>query len=314
MEKNEKKYWLENLFDLESITKFIRIIPKTFGSPTNVSFVHNGKGYNITKSNKEIKMSCNDGRELSIVIKELSNSTISGVEEKSINIAVEYKLLDSFLQLYKGMHNTILTDLEDFDAYEMSTNLCFLSCSNGNMLQLYKDFTRDGIDNFTFTKNGIQYKDYLISYDCEKVISARGRILPSKEEIEKFSLENEQKSYLELLNSSNLDSRTKEVLINLFNLDEIVKEYKEVLDLYNNRLTSLKTALIFYQALVDGTVEEYLFTREELDLFLEKLTEALKDKISEYDDIDVLGEARKLVKSISDKGIEILKKIMDEIQ
>lgn len=304
---DEKKYCLENLFDLECIAKLLRIIAKTKGANEDIAFEYDGKLYNVKKDYNSVKLCCSDDRYL-----EISARTMKESDGIYTSIIVSYLLLNSDLTLYKNIRDNRLSDLVDLETFQMAkSNFCVLHHFVGNLPLSYKDFTDNSIDKYMFTEDGIKYKNYLISKDCEKVISADGKTLPSKEEIEKFSFEEEKEKYLELINNSNLDASIKKMLIEKYNDEDLSKLYKEVLDLYR-MLPGLKDAIRFQKALVDGSVENYLFSKDELDLFISKLTIALKDKMDEYDDFDVIEEAKKFVKTLSDVGRDIINSLFDE--
>ncbi len=309
---DKKRYWLENLFDYERIAKLIRILPKTLNSDVDINFDYEGKKYTVTKNNKEIYLLCDDGRNLRLYANSCRSTGEFGGEFDITNVVVTYLLFNSRVVLYKGIENAKLTDLEDIETYQMADiDYCTFDNIECGFIQSFNYFTENSIDGFVFTKNGIQQRDYLISPDCEKVLSVNGKDLPPKEEIENFSVKKERAKYNKLINDSKLDSRTKEELIKNFNIDELSKQYEEVLELYNKKLPSLKDAVLFQRALVDGSIEDHLYSKEELDLFINELTKALKDKITEYDDFDILEETKKLVKSLSDMGLEALRKFLD---
>lgn len=290
-----KRYWLENLFDYDGIAKLISILPKTLGSNANVSFEYDGKEYNIEKTDKKIKISCNDGRLFGV---SASTSEVNGEYGGwyyLTGVRTAYKLFDATLEAYKGIENKELTDLEDYDTYKRgSFNYCHLCVLVGHYLHFLYDFYANRVDGFEFTDQGIEYHDYLITNDCERVISKNGIDLPSKEQIE-ISLKKKKKNYKKSVKGSDFDSCVKEVL-----------------DLYNDKLPSLKPAIKLHHALVDGSIQNYLFSKEEFAMFYKKLAVALRKVITEYNDKEILDETKKLIKSLSSSGRTTLRRYLDE--
>ena len=309
---DDKRYWLENLFDLERIAKLIRILPKTVNANVDTSFEHDGKVYFINKTDSDIILKCSDGRELDIKAYSSRVDGDFGGFYDLTRVSCKYRLLDSVIELYKEMDNMTLDEFEEIKM--ASDGCCLFSHVVNGYVQSFRNFSTNNIDDYKFTKDGIVYHNYLISKDCEKVIDKYG--VPIPENLDKFSsfFKKYTDSFLKMLNCDELFYNARDEIIKDFEVENISSHYDEIKTLNDIKLPGLKYAIKFRDAIFDGSIEDYLFSGEELDLFTNELTNKLKSQIDDYDDSELIDEAKKLVKALSEKGIEILKKIIDSVE
>ena len=317
MKNENKEFYLRGLFDYYRINKFISVLAMTAGTDLEKTFEYNGKTYTIKKNDSNIDLLCDDGRDL-LIYGSTCRDLIPQIGESASKITfirANYRINNSHLVYSKSIENVDLLDLVSPDSisYGLTEEYCNFQTSGSGFLDLLTHFSKNCAGGYDIVENGYKYKDCLISKDCQKVVSKNGVSLPSKETFMNFTYEKERKEWSKLLktiNDSKLDSHIKKEIIKNSKAIDLIEDFEEVKELYR-RLPSLEEAVKFHKALYDGSINNYTYSSEELDLFISELTNELQDTIIEFNDKILLDNAKKMVKSLSNKGLSKLEKMIN---
>lgn len=304
------KYELINLFDLDSICSMVKLLSQTVGHNLNISFNHSEKRYTINKNDYSIVLSCSDGREFKTKVGTIPVRNELGCT-KYIDIDCFYKISDNAsLRYIKGLENTTFDDLKDLEPYRLSrkafTNFLV---ANDNYVDSFCSFTDNKIDEYTINVDNIKYRDYLISKDCSSIISLNGKTIPTKESLDNYDIVEEKRIFYSIINNSNLNPHTKEMLKNNFNEDELLSYKKDILKVYN-KLPSIKKAIEFKDCLFSNEIKKYIFTKDEMAMFDDVLINTYEGKLEKREEDLIADGIKILVKTIYDSADDIIKKII----
>ena len=306
------KFELINLFDLDSICSMVKLLPQTIGHDLNSSFYRGDKRYTINKNDNSIVLSCSDGREFKIKVNTIPVKNELGCTNY-IDIDCFYKISDNAsLRYIKGLENTTFDDLKDLESYRLSrkafTNFLV---ANDNYVDSFSSFTDNKIDEYTISTDYIKYRGYLISRDCSNIISLNEKRVPSKESLDNYDINEEKRIFYSIVNNSNLNPHTKEVLKNNFNEEELLSYKKDILKVYN-KLPSIKKAIEFKECLFGNEIRKYLFTNDEMAMFDDVLINTYEGKLEKSEEEIIADGIKVFVKTIYDGADEIIKKIIGQ--
>lgn len=317
MKDDNKEFCLRELFDTERIGKLISVIPTTIGTDAQKTFEYNGKNYTIKKNDRYISLLCDDGRKLKIY-GHTSKDLIPECGESASEITyltTSYRINNSRVIWAKAFENKDLIDFinpEAYKSYGTSQYCHFETCVTGPIVP-FNHFTANSIDGIYIDDDGIKNGEYLISKDCENIISKDGVKLPPKEVFTNFSYKSAQKETLKILktiNDTKLNTHIKNEIIERFSIYGLINDYNKVKELYN-KLPSLKEAMKFQKTLYDDSIKNYIYNSDELDLFINELNLLLGDTIADYNDKQLLADAKKMVKALSNRGLDSLERMIN---
>ena len=177
---------LKEKFDYCSMSKILTVLFRT-NSNLSTSFKNNGKNYNIVRINTSISSSitmfCSDGREIYALLNPFINSIYIS------NKIFDHSSIDfDFYVSLKMCDDILLGECDGKYLKEALKNIRYLINNRNAFFNFIgMDKAKENIDDqephLLVTKNGIKVKNkYLISHDCEKIIS-----IDDKEEIDTIS-------------------------------------------------------------------------------------------------------------------------------
>ena len=280
MDKEENMKLL-SLFDLNSLCSIVNILPKSKGVNKSVSFDILKNMYTITINDGSYIIKCNDGRELAINgwIDTITTGDEYGLDEDACGcISIIYKMFDNSKVVlnkrwigpkwynYNSFENVTLEDFAKASFTREATpgvNFYTKLEENGDsyLIARYPD-------NYSYTgeitKNGIILDRCVMSPDLDKIITFDNEIAPSEEEVRSFDGEKEEKRIIDLINNSDLSSKTKEFLIEDVDISNVKDYYKDLLFYYDNVLPLTRKANVIGNKLKNGEAHKWLFTKDEL--------------------------------------------------
>jgi hypothetical protein len=280
MNKEENNKLLE-LYDLNSFCKIVNLLPNSTNVNDTLSFDMNNKSYKVTIKDGSFIIKCNDGRELTVNgwLETITIGDECDLDQYACGrIQIIYKMSDdSKIVLSNQMIGPKWYKYESFaivNQDDITKNVIF--GRKNPSVSFFTKIKRDGEyfliarypDCYSYTgeitKNGIILDRCVMSPDMDRIITFDDKVAPSEKEIRNFDGEKEERRINNLINNSDLSSKTKETLIEDIDISNVKAYYENLLFYYDNVLPLAKKTYMVGNKLKDGEAHKWLFTEEEL--------------------------------------------------
>lgn len=236
-----------------------------------------GKPISFRKKNNKLDISSPDGRKMSIAInyseKEERDYQNRKIVYTSHEVHVTYYLADG-RKIVLSNDMPLERGYEGFKRVQRHDLLRGLNCKYFDKegkelasfsLELEKICLKDNNRVCSFSEEGINYCNKLISLDGEDVLSISGTPIPAIEDLQSFDVEKEKQRIVKLRDESeNLHPFTREVLDDSLRLlDRKERTTKDILSFYQNELGDVRRAIEIRNK-VEDALDKETFKADEL--------------------------------------------------
>ena len=230
----------------------------TLGRTTNIESLNkeyevDGITYSCIKDGNNLVITSSDGRAMSIGI-----NAYTIVDDKNPDIKYDHHEVNIDYYLSNGERINLFNDIGLYEGYDQYENVARHDLMKGLVLTYIDKYCRkvatfnldtSRIDlpnhkTFEFTPEGIKYGNKTLSLDGKELILIGSEKASSKEEAERFDIEDERKMIDSFINGYDLHEYSKEVLRDAYtNLDRKDWYAKEITRFYNEDLKDVRKAI-----------------------------------------------------------------------
>lgn len=281
----------KEIFDFNSLCKILTIMCHKC-EDNNISIVSNDKNYNFEIKNTPLctimTISCSDGRKMSVEF-----------DSSSKDIEVSHEIFDdTCLEFHIQCNSDMVYSIknETCDENYLKDNITRTVFRIKDLYSSFDFFGTEGIGELVygsayvvFTKNGIEVLNkYLISNDCEKLISIDHKPASTLEDAEGFDFKEERRKYVAAISNGSLDLNYQQRLIDEYRhvAYEVKKYYDGIKDFYYKELPKYKKAVEFMNILTSNKLQDYMYNSDEMNMIIKELKELYA--ITEYDKENIL--------------------------
>ena len=221
----------EKIFCYEEIIQMIKLCSKFDAGKEEpvkktTTFNWHGKEYTIEKS-WDITLTCEDKRCLSISYSDPIEGNVDRYEYINChyydgNLAFEYESCTNYDSCTNGRGIDLSAPLEDIkELFDLKMSIknpvkgSLLTFNIGNDDRVVIP-ERMSSKEICFVDEGIRVGDYHYSQDGKRIISHKGELVPSKEEIFNFDFSKTKEKIAETLSKSSLDEFTKNIFLKAY--------------------------------------------------------------------------------------------------
>jgi len=261
----------EKIFDFEAIMQLIKLSVMYDEEKREFSFNFNGKEYSIEKD-FNLTLSCDDGRALSIDYSDPTDDTLDRYDYinctyRGGHLAKEYECRSITRDInFTNPVEDIRKGFEFSVTIEGDGNWFTFTPNNEN--ENIIDLDRSNTKKLYFVDEGIRGGDYHFSSDGKRIISYKGEIVPSKEELDNYDYDKTKEKITEALSKCVLDEYTKNAFLKSFDKGGFIRNQINILNtVYENQIPLLAGYVNAKKAAYDGRIKEDIFSKDELQFF-----------------------------------------------
>ena len=299
MEKNNKDY--VEILNLKEMTKLINFLGENTDikefDVSNITF--NSDNYELIKKGNSITIKCSNGKKLAVEIDSnnvnyINNEkkyyyyyNINNTTSKGDSVVINKTFVKDYDDSYK------LFQERRFDYHDL-VHGCEFGYATKEDKNYHSIIWNEEENRFNFKygldhlKDGYIYSTgidkYLISKDLNKIITFNDQLLPDKEELYNFNLEEEKRKIQNILKDNHLNEITKGMIIELLNkLKEKEIYVNQLKNAYEETIIPKSKEIIKQEEILNDEVVYSLFNKEELLFIIKVIKEINKEKNSNND-------------------------------
>lgn len=294
MEKNNKDY--VEILNLKEMTKLINYLGENTDikefDVSNITF--NSNNYEFIKKGNSITIKCSNGKKLEV---EIYSSNVNYINNEKkyyyyYNIKNTTSNGDSIV-----INKTFVKNYDDsyklfqerrFDYHDL-VHGCEIGYATKEDKNYHSVIWNEEENRFNFKygldhlKDGYIYstgiEEYLISKDLNKIITINDKLLPDKEELYKFNVEEEKRKIQNILNCNQFNEITRNMIIELMNKLKKKEIYvNQIKNAYEQTIIPKSKEIIKQEEVLNDEVINSLFNKKELLFISEVIKEINNNK------------------------------------
>ena len=290
----------------KEIELFLELIETSFNVGNfdieNIEF--NNNKYNMHYNNGNLLIKYDNGKKVNLIISKHSTRATDGYsktwQETWIESTIRYELNNGeFISFNSKNISNIIHDI-----------LVKIYYGNKSQSKVNLDWNLQP-KCITINEHGnILYKNYLISCDLGEIISINNKKLPTYDNLMKLDAKSDIKKIEEFVETSKLSTFSIDILKkSIEHIEEKGEEYKEIIDKYNETLTTVRTLLQIQEKALNITNS---FNEKELNFLYNIFKRTVETKrreaqLEEEERNSANNRMKKLIKSLNPEELKALK-------